>query len=97
MQNPPTLYYFSMFLPSFTYSFPTDTIQEGPLTTEQNACVRLILSRMGLHATLYGSQSLGGVGLRSFYDEQGSSQMELVLKHSRTSTMVTTQLHIALE
>jgi hypothetical protein len=94
-------FYFSIFLQSITYSFSTNTIPEGPLTTAQNASVRPILSRMGLarntfHAILYGSQSLGRVGLRSFYDEQGSSQMELVLKHSRSSTMVTTQLHIAL-
>jgi hypothetical protein len=94
-------FYFSIFLPSVTYSFPTNTIPEGPLTAVQNASFRPILSRMGLarntpHAILYDPQSLGGVGLPSFYDEQGSSQMELVLKHSRSSTIVTTQIHIAL-
>jgi hypothetical protein len=94
-------FYFSIFLPSVTYSFPTNTILEGPLTTVQHASVRTILSRMGLarntaHAILHGPQSQGGDGLRSFYDEQGSSQMELVLKHSRSSSTVTTQLHTAL-
>jgi hypothetical protein len=59
-------FYFSIFLPSVTYSFPTNTIPEGPLTIVQNASVRSILSRMKLdqnipHAILYGPQSLGGV------------------------------------
>jgi hypothetical protein len=40
------------------------------------------------HAIAYGPKSLGGLGLRSIYDEQGSSKMEFVLKHS--------QLHITL-
>jgi hypothetical protein len=67
-------FYFSIFLPSVTHSFTTNTIPEGPLTTVQNASVCPILSRMGLarntpHAILYGPQSLGGVGLRSFDDE----------------------------
>jgi hypothetical protein len=47
------------------------------------------------HAILYGPhKSLGGTG--PFYAEQGSSKVELVLKHSRANTIVTTQLHIAL-
>jgi hypothetical protein len=51
-------FYFSIFLPSVTCSFPTNTTPEGPLTTVQNASVRPILSRMGLarstpHAILY--------------------------------------------
>jgi hypothetical protein len=94
-------FYYAVFLPRVAYSFPTNTIPEHLLTKVQNASVRPILSRMGFarstpHAILYGPSSLGGAGLRSFYDEQGSSQMELVLKHLRSSTMVTTQLHIAL-
>jgi hypothetical protein len=86
-------FYFSIFLPCVTYSFPTNTIPEGPPTTVQIATVRMSrmrLARNTSHAILYGPQSLGGVGLRSFYDEQGSSQMEQVLMHSRSSTMVTT-------
>jgi hypothetical protein len=63
--------------------------------------MRPIINRLGYakstpHAILYGSQSLGGTGLRPFYDEQGSSKVELVLTHFRANTMVTTQLHIAL-
>jgi hypothetical protein len=46
-------------------------------------------------AILYGPQSLGGTGLRPFYDEYCSSEVELVLTHFRANTMVTTQLHIA--
>ena len=94
-------YYYSVFLPSVTYSFPTNTIPERHLRKVQNESIRPILNRMGYarsipHAIVYGPQFLGGIGLRSFYDEQGSSKMELVLKHFRSSTMVTTQLHIAL-
>ena len=94
-------YYYSVYLPSVTYSFPTNTIPERHLRKVQNASIRPILNRMGYakstpHAIIYGPKSLGGIGLRSFYDEQGSSQMELVLKHFRSSTMVSTQLNIAL-
>jgi hypothetical protein len=94
-------YYYSVFLPSVTYSFPTNTIPERHLRKVQNESIRPILNRMGYakstpHDIIYGPKSLGGIGLRSFYDEQGSSQMELVLKHCRSSTMVSTQLHIAL-
>jgi hypothetical protein len=41
-------FYFSIFLPSVTYSFLTNTIPEGPLTIVQNASVRPILCRMGV-------------------------------------------------
>jgi hypothetical protein len=63
--------------------------------------MRPIINRLGYakstpHAILYGPQLLGGTGRRPFHDEQGSSKVELVLKHSRANTMVTTQLHITL-
>jgi hypothetical protein len=94
-------YYYSVFLPSVTYSFPTNVIPEGQLRHIQNASMRSIVNRLGYakstpHAILYGPQPLGGTGLRPLYDEQGSSKVELVLKHFRANTMVTTQLHIAL-
>jgi ribonuclease HI len=94
-------YYFAVFLPSVTYSLPTNVIPERQLQTLQNATVRPILNKMGYpkslpHAIVYGPTSLGGLGLRSFYDEQGSTKMELVLKHLRSNTLVTTQVHIAL-
>jgi hypothetical protein len=54
------------------------------------------LARTTPHVILYGPQTLGGAGLRSFYDKQGSSQTELVIKHLRSSATVTIQLHIAL-
>ena len=45
--------------------------------------IRPILNRMGYarsipHAIVYGPKILAGIGLRSFYDEMGSSKMELV-------------------
>lgn len=48
------------------------------------------------HDLGYGPQSLGGIGLRTFYDEQGSTKVELVLKHFCSTTLVNSQLHIAL-
>jgi hypothetical protein len=94
-------YYYSVFLPSVTYSFPTNINPESQLRRIQSSSMRPILNRMGYakstpQAILYGPQSLGGAGLRSFYDEQGSSTVELVLKHFRSTSMVNTQLHIAL-
>jgi hypothetical protein len=94
-------YYDSAFLPSVTYTFPTNVTPEGHLRNIQNASIRPILNRLGYanstpHAILYGTQSLGGTGLRPFYDQEDPSKMELVLKDVRASTMVTTQLRIAL-
>jgi hypothetical protein len=94
-------YYGSVFFPSVTYSFPTNAIPERHLQQIQNKSTRPILNKMGYaksfpHALIYGPPSLGGIGLRTFYDEQGSTKMELVLKHLRCPTMVNTQLHIAL-
>jgi hypothetical protein len=94
-------YYYSVFLPSVTYSFPTNIIWESQLRKIQSSSMRPILNRMGYakstpQAILYGPQSLGGAGLRSFYDEQSSSTVKLVLKHFRSTSMVNTQLHIAL-
>ena len=94
-------YYGSVFLPSVTYSLPTASIPEKHLLTIQNQSTLPILNKMGYaksfpHALVYGPQSLGGIGLRTFYDEQGSTKVELVLKHFRSTTLVNTQLNIAL-
>jgi hypothetical protein len=75
-------YYYSVFLPSVTYTFPTNVIQVGHLRNIQNAPTRPILNRLGyanstLDAILFGPQALGGTGLRPIYDEQGSSKVEL--------------------
>jgi hypothetical protein len=77
-------YYYSVFLSSVTYSFPTNVIPEGQLRNIQNASMRPILNHLGFakstpHDILYGPQPLRGTGLRLFYDEQCSSKVKLVL------------------
>jgi hypothetical protein len=39
-------------------------------------------------------QSLGSIGFRSFYDEQGSSTVELVLKHFRWISLLKILAHV---
>jgi hypothetical protein len=94
-------YYGSVFLPSVTYSLPTASLPEKQHLKIQNQSTRPILNKIRYpksfpHALVYSPQSLGGIGLRTFYDKQGSTKVELVLKNFRSTTMVNTQLHIAL-
>jgi hypothetical protein len=69
-------YYYSIFLPSVTYSFPTNTIPEHHLRHIQNKSTRPILNKMG-----YAKSTP-----HALYDEQGSSKMELVLTLSSINT-----------
>jgi hypothetical protein len=62
-------YYYSVFLPRVTYSFPTNVIPEGQLRNTRNASMRPIINRLGYAKStpmpfLYGPQSLEGTGLR---------------------------------
>jgi hypothetical protein len=64
--------------------------------------MRPLLNRMGYakstpQAINVWPQSLGGAGLRSLYDEQGSSTLELVLKHFRSSSMVNSSTKLLLD
>ncbi|KAG7339406.1 hypothetical protein IV203_025416 [Nitzschia inconspicua] len=45
---------------------------------------RLGYSRKKTRAVVFGPRSLGGANFRPLYDEQGSRQVELILKHLRT-------------
>jgi hypothetical protein len=89
------------FFPSVTYSFPTIYHSEEPTSKNPKLEMTPVLNRMGYakstpQAILYSPHSLGGAGLRSFFDEQGSCIVELVLQHFRSTSMANTQLHIAL-
>ena len=94
-------YYFSVFLPSVTYPMATTTIPEKSLTKIQHRSTSKFLNRVGYartmpHAVVYGPSCLGGADFRHFYDEQGSRQMELVLKHFRHKSTINDHLRIAL-
>jgi len=55
--------------------------------------MRLMIGHLGYarstpHAILYGPKRYGGANLRPPYDEQGTAQMLLALKHLRTPGMI---------
>ena len=79
----------------------TTILSERSLTNIQNKAARLFLNRLGYsrstpNAVVFGPSKLGGADFRPLYDEQGSKQMELVLKHLRSRTAATDHLRIAL-
>jgi hypothetical protein len=89
-------FYVSIFVPSVTYPFPTNTIPERPLITVQNAFVCPIQSRMGLarnnSRAIFMAPSPSAE--LAFDHSTRSKDRPTLLKHSRSSTMVTAQLHI---
>jgi hypothetical protein len=94
-------YYHSVFLPSVTYSFATNSIPERKLTAVQNRSTRRFLNAFGYcknspKEVVYGPQELGGIGCRSFYDEQGAAQIEIIMKHLRHRSDVGKQVEIAI-
>jgi hypothetical protein len=94
-------YYHSIFLPSVTYSFATNSIPEQKLLPVQNRSTRRFLNAFGYcknspKEVVYGPQEFGGIGCRSFYDEQGAAQIEMIMKHLRHGSDVGKQLEIAI-
>ncbi|KAG7361856.1 reverse transcriptase RNA-dependent DNA polymerase [Nitzschia inconspicua] len=94
-------YYTSVFLPSVTYPLPTCSIPEKQLRKLHNKTAGLFLNRLGYsrktpRAVVFGPPSLGGANFRPLYDEQGSRQVELILKHLRTPSGINDHLRIAL-
>ncbi|KAG7367960.1 hypothetical protein IV203_030703 [Nitzschia inconspicua] len=94
-------YYTSVFLPSVTYPLPTCSIPEKQLPKLHNQTAQLFLNRLGYsrknpRAVVFGPPSLGGANFRPLYDEQGSRQVELILKHLRTPSGINDHLRIAL-
>ncbi|KAG7359838.1 hypothetical protein IV203_034936 [Nitzschia inconspicua] len=78
-------YYTSVFLPSVTYPLPTCSIPEKQLWKLHNKTAGLFLNRLGYsrktpRAVVFGPPSLGGANFRPLYDDQGSRQVELILK-----------------
>jgi hypothetical protein len=91
----------SDFLPSVTYPLPTSSIPEKNLVKLQHQTAWRFLNRLGYsrhtpRAVVFGPSSLGGANFRPLYDEQGSRQVELVLKHLRTPSGINDHLRIAL-
>ncbi|KAG7374485.1 hypothetical protein IV203_013580 [Nitzschia inconspicua] len=94
-------HYTSVFLPSVTYPLPTCSIPEKQLRKLHNKTAGLFLNRLGYscktpRAVVFGPPSLGGANFRPLYDEQGSRQVELILKHLRTPLGIHDHLRTAL-
>jgi hypothetical protein len=80
--------YFTTYLPSITYSFTVGTQSFDNLCKIQRPVKHAILPKLGFNRNLplevaYGPKSLGGVGLRHLFTEQGAIKVMILLKQIR--------------
>jgi hypothetical protein len=78
--------YFTVYLPSVTYSFPATCLRKTDLDTVQRPAVNACLSAMGYNrnmprAVVFAPNFFGGLGFRDLSTEQGTQQVLQLLKH----------------
>jgi hypothetical protein len=80
--------YRSIYLPSMSYSLPSTSLTMRELFNIQSSPIRALLSVMGLNwnmprKVVFGPTSIGGIGLRYLYVEQGCQQTSALLQQIR--------------
>ena len=84
--------YFTVVLPSLTYSLAATNFTETQCETLQKRLLhRAILPGMGYNrnmprAVVYGSQYFGGIGARHLYAEQGIAKVTRIIANVRANT-----------
>jgi ribonuclease HI len=87
------IFYRTICIPSITYSFSVGTFNERQVDSLQGSLTQATLNGMGYNkktpaAIVYGPPSLGGIGLRHLFAEQGTMQVQIVIQHLRAYTQV---------
>jgi hypothetical protein len=82
-----TLYY-TMFLPSITYSLTVGTLTKKQLNQIQVPVKEAILPKLGFNRhfpleVTYGPKNIGGLGLRHLFAEQGTIKAIILIKQLR--------------
>jgi hypothetical protein len=82
------LAYRSIYLPSMSYSLPSTSFTRRELATIQRRPIRAILPAISFNRNMplevvFGPASIGGLGLRHLYVEQGCQKTSALLEHIR--------------
>lgn len=93
--------YTSMFLPSLCYGFASGTLSIAQAERAQSFFISALLPKLGYNrniprAVALANQRWGGIGLRHFFSEQGTKQVETLLRHTRSQLKLGTALTIQL-
>lgn len=81
-------YYFAIYVPSMSYSLVVGTLTEKQSHTIQSPVTQIVLTGLGYHSrtpleVVYGPPSLGGLGLRHIFSEQGSLKAQALIQQIR--------------
>jgi hypothetical protein len=84
--------YFSVYVPSMTYSLAVGTLPLDEAARVQSHAIRAILPAMGFNrnspsSIVFGPTDLGGIGLRHLFAEQGAIKVTMILEHMRRDTV----------
>jgi hypothetical protein len=87
------IFYRTICIPSITYSLAVGTFTEKQSLSLQGSLTQATLNALGYNrktpaAVVYGPSSLGGIGLRHLYAEQGTMQVQIIIQHLRAYTQV---------
>jgi hypothetical protein len=93
--------YFSVYIPSMTYTLPVSHHAPKRLKKLQSKATRATLMKLGFNRNtarrvVYGPARYGGLGFRDLAVEQGIAQVELFIRHTRAGSSQGKLLRIAL-
>jgi hypothetical protein len=94
--------YFSIFLPSITYSLSSGTLSLADAHSIQSPVTRAILPAMRFPysfttAMAYAAQDAGGIGLRHLFAEQGVAKTKKLIQSIRTKQPIGDMLLITIQ
>jgi hypothetical protein len=102
--NETETYYHSIYLPSMQYSLVVGTFSENQTHLIQSPVSQVVLTGLGYCsrsplAIVYGPLTLGGIGLRHLFAEQGSLKLQALIQNirckSRLGQLMTMQIQWA--
>jgi hypothetical protein len=94
--------YFTVFVPSMTYTLPVAHYSKKHLRNVQSPATRATLMKLGFtrntaHRVVFGPSRYGGLGFRDLFIEQGISQLKLLIRHLRADSPQGRLLPIAIK
>lgn len=95
-------YYYSIYIPSMRYSLVVGTLTEQKAQAIQSKVTQATLTGLGYNSRtpseiVYGPKSLGGIGLRHLFTEQGMEKVKMLLQQIRGRTKLGRLLIIQLQ
>jgi hypothetical protein len=89
--NETETYYQSIYLPSMQYSLVVGTFSENQMHLIQSPVYQVALTGLGYcsrspSAIVYRPQTLGGIGLRHLFAEQGSLKLQALIQNIRCNS-----------